>query len=110
MAVDTSMELRNQVMYSVFVRNHTQESTFQALIRDLDRIRGLGVDIIWLLPVYPIGAQARKGSQGSPYAIRDYRGINPELGSPEDFFELVGAIHARGMRCISSVLSTRRMT
>ncbi|MBQ5758310.1 MAG: alpha-amylase, partial [Clostridia bacterium] len=71
MAVDTSLELRNQVMYSVFVRNHTEEGTFQALKRDLDRIRNLGVDIVWLLPIYPIGEQARKGSLGSPYAIRD---------------------------------------
>ena len=49
MAVTTDIALRNQVMYSVFVRNHTEEGTFQALIRDLDRIRNLGVDIIWLL-------------------------------------------------------------
>ena len=104
MAVDTSMELRNQVMYSVFVRNHTEEGTFQALKQDLDRIRSLGVDIIWLLPIYPIGEQARKGSLGSPYAIRDYRNVNPELGTMDDFRELVSAIHARGMRCIIDIV------
>ena len=104
MAVDTNLELRNQVIYSVFVRNHTKEGTFQSLKQDLDRIRDLGVDIIWLLPVHPIGERARKGSMGSPYAIRDYRGINPELGSLEDFRELVDAIHARGMRCIIDVV------
>lgn len=104
MAADTSMELRNQVMYSVFVRNHTEEGTFQALKRDLDRIRGLGVDIVWLLPIYPIGEQARKGSLGSPYAIRDYRNVNPELGTMDDFRELVDAIHAQGMRCIIDIV------
>ena len=104
MAVTTDIALRNQVMYSVFVRNHTEEGTFQALIRDLDRIRNLGVDIIWLLPIYPIGKKARKGTQGSPYAIRDYRSVNPELGSMDDFRKLVDAIHARNMRCVIDIV------
>ena len=104
MADGTDLELRNQVMYSVFVRNHTEEGTFRALERDLDRIRDLGVDILWLMPVCPIGAQARKGSRGSPYAIRDYRTVNPELGSPDDFRKLVDAVHAHGMRCIIDIV------
>lgn len=104
MARVTSKQLRNQVMYSVFVRNHTAEGTFRALCKDLDRIHSLGVDIVWLMPIHPIGKVARKGSLGSPYAISDYRGINPEFGTLEDFRVLVDEIHARGMKCIIDVV------
>ena len=66
MAKNTPKEYRNQVMYSVFVRNHSQEGTFEAVRQDLERIRNLGVDIIWLMPIHPIGTRARKGTAGSP--------------------------------------------
>ena len=104
MAVNTSKTYRNQVLYSVFVRNHTCEGTFRALEKDLDRIKELGVDIIWLMPIHPIGVQARKGTVGSPYAISDYRKINPDLGTLQDFKHLVDAIHQRGMKCIIDVV------
>jgi len=104
MAKQTDTALRGQLMYSVFVRNHTKEGTFRALEADLDRIAGLGTDIIWLMPIHPIGAQARKGELGSPYAIRDYRDINPEYGTLGDFIHLVEEIHRRGMKCIIDVV------
>lgn len=104
MAVQTPKTYRNQVMYSVFVRNHTPEGTFQALRRDLKRIRSLGVDIIWLMPIHPIGEKARKGDLGSPYAIRDYRAVNPEYGTVEDLKALVADIHALDMKCIIDVV------
>lgn len=104
MAIDTPKSLRSQVIYSVYTRNHTTQGTFQALMADLDRIQGLGVDILWLMPIHPIGEACRKGTLGSPYAIRDYRSINPELGTLEDFNRLVAAIHARGMKCIIDVV------
>ena len=104
MAVSTPKTYRNQVMYSVFVRNHTQEGTFQALRGDLPRIRALGVDIIWLLPIHPIGRKARKGTLGSPYAIQDYRAVNPEYGTVQDLEDLVADIHALGMKCIIDVV------
>lgn len=104
MAKQTSKELRSLVMYSVFVRNHSEEGNFSALRTDLDRIQRLGVDIIWLLPVHPIGKIARKGTLGSPYAIQDYRKINPEYGSLDEFRSLVDEIHARGMKCIIDVV------
>lgn len=63
-----------------------------------------GVNIIWLLPIHPVGVAARKGALGSPYAIRDYRAVNPEFGTPEDFRALVDAIHAHGMKCIIDVV------
>lgn len=104
MAVTTSTNLRNQVIYSIYVRNYSEEGTFAAVERDLDRIQGLGVDIIWFLPIYPIGEEKRKGTLGSPYAIRNYREVNPELGTMEDFVHLVDAIHKRGMKCMLDIV------
>ena len=104
MAQQTDTQLRGKLMYSVFVRNHTPEGTFQALERDLDRIAALGTDIIWLLPIHPIGEVSRKGTLGSPYAIRDYRGVNPEYGTLGDLMHLVAQIHERGMKCIIDVV------
>jgi len=104
MATDTNIELRNQVIYSVFVRNHTEEGTFAALVEDLPRIRSLGTDIVWLMPIHPVGEVNRKGSLGSPYANKDYRAVNPEFGTMEDFRALVDAIHAQGMKCMIDVV------
>lgn len=104
MAIQTQANLRNQVMYSVYVRNYSEEGTFKAVENDLDRIKKLGVDIIWLMPIHPVGEKAKKGELGSPYAIRDYRKVNPEFGTMEDFKELVNAIHAKGMKCIIDVV------
>lgn len=104
MTITTSKANRNMVMYSVFVRNYSEEGTFKQLQNDLDRIKALGVDIIWLLPIHPVGVVERKGAVGSPYAIKDYRAIDPALGTKEDLKELVQEIHARGMRCIIDVV------
>ena len=104
MAHDTNPALQNQLIYSVFVRNHTAEGTFRAMIPDLDRIKALGTDIIWFLPIHPIGEKNRKGALGCPYANRDYRSVNPEYGSIEDFKALVDAIHEKGMRVMIDVV------
>lgn len=104
MAHTTDCKLRQQVIYSVYLRNHTAEGTFRALIPDLDRIRALGADILWLMPIHPIGVKNHKGSLGCPYAIRDYRAVNPEYGTLEDFTALVEEIHRRGMKCIIDVV------
>ena len=104
MAVNTDKKLRNQVMYQVFVRNFSKEGTFSAVEKSLDAIRALGTDIIWFMPIHPIGTLNRKGTLGSPYAISDYRAVNPEFGTPEDFKRLVSAIHKKGMKCIIDVV------
>lgn len=104
MAKNTKKEYRNQILYSVYVRNYSAEGTFEALRRDLERIKGLGADILWLMPIHPVGTKARKGSLGSPYAISDYRAVNPEFGTLEDFRRLVDAIHQLGMKCIIDVV------
>ncbi len=104
MALHTDISLRNKVIYCIFVRNHTGAGTFRALEADLDRLKALGTDILWLMPIYPIGVKNRKGTLGSPYAICDYRDFNPEYGTREDFLHLVQEIHRRCMRCIIDVV------
>ena len=91
---------KNGVMYQVFPRVFTHEGTFRALQQKLNYVQNLGLDIIWLLPVYPIGEKGRKGSLGSPFSVRDFRSINPEYGTAEDFRSLVREIHQRGMKVI----------
>lgn len=104
MARNTGKEYRNQVMYSVYVRNHSEEGNFEGVRRDLGRIKELGVDIIWLMPIHPIGIKGHKGTLGCPYAIRDYRAVNPEYGTLEDFKRLTDEIHALGMKCVIDVV------
>lgn len=104
MAVNTDPRLQNQTIYSIYVRNHTPEGTFRAVIGDLDRIRALGTDIIWLMPIHPIGVQGKKGTMGCPYANRDYRTVNPAYGTMDDFKALVDEIHKRGMKCMIDVV------
>lgn len=104
MAIQTDTRLRNLVIYNIFVRNFTPEGTFKAVIPELDRIKAMGVDMIWLLPMYPIGQAQRKGQDGSPYAIQDYRAIDPNYGSMEDFLELVEAIHQRDMKIMIDIV------
>ena len=104
MAANTDPKLQNQIIYSVYVRNHTPEGTFRAVIPDLDRIRALGTDIIWFLPIHPIGVEGKKGTLGCPYANRDYRSVNPAYGTMDDFKELVREIHTRGMKCMIDVV------
>lgn len=104
MAIHTNPNLQNQVIYSIYVRNHTTEGTFRAVIDDLDRIRALGTDIIWFMPIHPIGVEGKKGTLGCPYANRDYRSVNPAYGTMEDFRALIDAIHARGMKCMIDVV------
>ena len=98
------ISLRGKIIYSVYLRNHTPEGTFAALEGDLDRIKALGADIIWLLPIHPIGVLHKKGELGCPYSIRDYRGVNPEYGTLDEFRHLVDEIHARGMLCLIDVV------
>ena len=104
MAIDTDRSLQTQVIYSVYVRAHTAEGTFRAVIPDLDRIRSFGTDIIWFMPIHPIGIEGKKGSLGCPYANRDYRDVNPAYGTLEDFKALVKEIHERGMKVMIDVV------
>ncbi len=104
MAAETKKSLRDLIIYSIYVRNHTEEGTFRAVIPDLPRIKALGTDVIWLMPIHPIGEKNKKGSLGCPYANRDYRTVNPCYGTLDDLKDLVRAIHGQGMKCIIDVV------
>lgn len=104
MATDTPAQVQGLVVYQVFPRNHGPNGTLRDVTDDLDRIAALGVDVVYLLPIHPIGERARKGSLGSPFSIRDYRAIHPDLGDEADFAELVAQAHARGLRVIIDVV------
>ena len=88
------------LIYEVFVRSLTPEGTVRAATARLDSVRALGVDVVWLMPIYPVGELNRKGRLGSPYAVRDYTAVDPRLGTVADVRALVDAAHARGMRVI----------
>ncbi|WP_432381407.1 alpha-amylase family glycosyl hydrolase [Duganella sp. P38] len=91
---------RSSNVYEVNLRQYSQEGTLNALTADLPRLKKLGVDIIWLMPLHPIGEQNRKGALGSYYAVKDYTAVNPEFGSLDDVRKLVKQAHALGMHVI----------
>lgn len=91
---------KNAVIYQINTRQFTREGTFRAAQRELPRLKALGVDILWLMPIHPIGVKNRKGTLGSPYSIRDYYNINPEFGTKPDLKAFVDAAHGQGMRVI----------
>ncbi len=98
MAKDTPITDRNLVIYEIYVRNHGPNGAFSDVEADLERIRGMGVDVIWFMPIHPIGQTGRKGTLGSPYAISDYRAVNPEYGETADFARLIETAHALGLQ------------
>ena len=91
---------KNATIYQVNLRQYTPEGTFNAFAVHLPRLKEMGVDILWLMPIHPIGVKNRKGTLGSPYSVKDYYGINPELGTMADFKALVTKIHGMGMHVI----------
>jgi len=91
---------RNATIYEVNVRQYTPEGTFKAFQQHLPRLKKMGVDILWIMPVNPIGVKNRKGSLGSYYAVSDYLAVNPEFGTMADFKELVKKAHELGMYVI----------
>lgn len=91
---------RNATIYEVNIRQHTVEGTFEAFEKDIPRIKEMGVDILWLMPVFPIGELNRKGSLGSYYSIQDYYSVNPEFGTLDDLINLVNTAHDNDMKVI----------
>lgn len=87
----------NLGMYEVNIRQYTSEGTFSAFQEHLDRLEQMGVGILWLMPIHPIGEKNRLGTLGSYYSVKDYRDVNPEFGTLDDFRALVEEIHDRGM-------------
>ncbi len=90
----------NKAIYEVNVRQYTAAGTFAAFETHLNRLKNLGVGILWFMPIHPIGVVNRLGSLGSYYSVKDYYGINPEFGTLDDFKALVDSIHSKGMYVI----------
>ncbi len=88
------------VLYEMNIRQFTTEGTFRAASERLPFLRSIGVDAIWLMPIYPIGEEDRKGSLGSYYSIRDYKGVNPEFGSEADLRDFITKAHALGIKIL----------
>ncbi|MFN6046918.1 MAG: alpha-amylase family glycosyl hydrolase [Bacteroidota bacterium] len=92
--------IKNNVVYEVNTRQFNSGGTFKSFMPEIPRIKALGVDVLWFMPVYPIGQLNRKGGLGSYYSIKNYHEINPEFGTMDDFKATVNAAHAQGMKVI----------
>ncbi|MDP4988578.1 MAG: alpha-amylase family glycosyl hydrolase, partial [Polaribacter sp.] len=91
---------KNASIYQLNTRQFSEEGTFKAAQTQLPRLKELGVDIIWLMPIHAIGEKNRKGSLGSPYAVKDYYSVNPEFGNLQDVKNFVNEAHKLGMYVI----------
>ncbi len=92
--------MKNAVMYEVNIRQYTHEGTFAAFEPHLQRLKDLGVDVIWFMPIHPISKENRKGVLGSYYSVADYKGVNPEFGTMDEFKALVKKCHDMGFHVI----------
>ncbi len=92
--------VKDAIIYEIFPRSYSKNGTFKEIEEDIPRLKELGVNVIWLMPIHPIGEVKRKGKYGSPYSIKDYYAINPEYGTAEDFKSLVETAHKNGIKVI----------
>lgn len=92
--------VRDAVIYEIYLRSFSKEGTIKALEKRVPELKQLGVTVLWLMPIHPVGELNRKGSLGSPYAVQDYYAVNPDFGTLEDFQSLVKIVHENGMKII----------
>lgn len=97
--------VKDAVIYQIFPRQYSNKGDFNAITADLDRLKNLGVTILWLMPIHPIGKEKRKGTIGSPYAVQDFYAINPDYGTSADFKKLVSEAHQRGLKIIIDIVA-----
>ena len=97
--------VRDGVIYEIYPRAFSEQGDFNAITARLDELKNLGVTILWLMPIHPIGQEKKKGTIGSPYAVRDYYGINPDYGTADDLKRLVREAHARGLKVIIDIVA-----
>jgi cyclomaltodextrinase len=97
--------VRDGVIYEVYPRAFSQAGNLNAITARLDELKDLGVTILWLMPIHPIGQEKKKGTIGSPYAVRDYYAINSEYGTANDLKRLVREAHARGLKVIIDIVA-----
>ncbi|MEI6050535.1 MAG: alpha-amylase family glycosyl hydrolase [Bacteroidota bacterium] len=89
---------KNSVLYEVNIRQYTPEGTFNAFAEHLPRLKALGVDVLWLMPTFPVGIVNKKGELGSYYSVKDYMDVNPSFGTLDDFKAIIGKAHELGMK------------
>ncbi len=99
-AVEHPAWAAHATIYEVNIRQYTPQGTFRAFEAHLPRLRRMGIDVLWIMPINPISKDQRKGTLGSPYAVSDYHAVNPEFGNLDDFRHLVRAAHAQGFKVI----------
>ena len=97
--------VRDGVIYEIYPRAFSPQGNFNAITARLDELKDLGVTILWLMPIHPIGQEKKKGTIGSPYAVRDYYAINPEYGTAADLKRLVREAHSRGLKVIIDIVA-----
>ena len=97
--------LRDGVIYEIFPRNFSAEGNFNGITARLDALKDLGANILWLMPIHPIGEKMRKGTSGSPYAVRDYEAINSDYGTEADLKRLVAEAHKRDLKVIIDIVA-----
>ena len=97
--------VRDAVIYSVYLRSFSPEGNFAGLEKRVPELKDLGVTVLWLMPIHPVGLKNRKGTLGSPYAVKDYYAVNPEFGTLEDFTRLLNTVHRHGMRLIIDLVA-----
>ena len=104
MAKHTNISLRSYTFYQVFPRQYSKKANFEGVMDDLDRIKSMGVDMLYFLPIHPIGIKDRKGTHGSPYSIIDYYAIHEDLGTLDDFKKLVQKAHDLDMKVMIDIV------
>ncbi|HMD62116.1 MAG TPA: alpha-amylase family glycosyl hydrolase, partial [Opitutaceae bacterium] len=104
-ARETPSWIRDAVVYEIFPRQFSATGDFAGITARLDELKALGVDVLWLMPIHPLGRLKAKGSVGSPYAVRDYYAVNPDYGTKDDFRRLVESAHARGLRVMIDIVA-----
>jgi glycosidase len=97
--------VRDGVIYEIYPRAFSPGGNFNGITAQLDRLKDLGVTVLWLMPIHPIGQEKKKGTIGSPYAVRDYYGINPDYGTKEDLKRLIAESHRRGLKVIIDIVA-----
>lgn len=97
--------VRDAVIYELNPRTFSSAGTFNGVTARLDDLRALGVTVVWLMPIHPIGLDKKKGSIGSPYAVRDYLDVNPAYGTKDDLRRLVAEAHRRGLKVIIDIVA-----
>src|SRR6266446_6639002 len=97
--------VRDGVIYEIYPRDFSAAGNFNGITAQLDRLKDLGVTILWLMPIHPLGQEKKKGTIGSPYAVRDYYAINPDYGTKDDLQRLIAEAHKRRMKVIIDIVA-----